>query len=63
MSSLAAIRARAQDTANREGKPFAVLNLKRSGGALYVVRTPDAGIEQDRAFVEMVHPQANVTEA
>lgn len=56
MSSLAAIRARAQDTANREGKPFAVLNLNRVGAALYVVRTPYDGVETDRAFVEMVHP-------
>lgn len=57
MRSLNAIRADAQMSANREGRPMVILNLNRAGAALYVVRSYAAGIESDRAYVETVQPQ------
>jgi hypothetical protein len=60
MSALAKARANAQASANRAGRPVAILNLNRVGAALSVVRQWDSTIAEDRAFVERVEPQAAV---
>jgi len=58
MNNLQAIRARAQATADREGRPVSILNLNTVGAALYVIRDAETGIETARGFVEIVRPQA-----
>lgn len=50
------IRAKAQHAANREQKPFVILNMNRHR-PLYVVREYRDGAEGWREYVETVYPE------
>jgi hypothetical protein len=53
--TLEQVRAKAQQTANRENRVVAILNLNPLG-AQYVIRDATSGIENARGFVETVGP-------
>ncbi len=56
MNGLDKIKARAADSANRSGRPVAILNLNRAGAALYVIRDLDPTIETCAAYVCTIQP-------
>lgn len=56
MTPLEKIKARALETATRNGKPLAILNLNRVGSPLYVMRDIDPTIEESPSFVCRVEP-------
>jgi hypothetical protein len=55
MAKLDSIRASAQASANREGKPMVILNLNRFS-PMYVARLAWDGCETGSHFVELVQP-------
>lgn len=55
MHSLAEIRAKAQASANRDGKPVVILNLNRFS-PIYVVRQDWERADASSSFVERVWP-------
>ena len=57
MMTLDQIKKRAQQTANRDGKPCVIYNFNRVGVPLYVIREDCDGAENRPEFVARIQPE------